>query len=95
MQIRKSCRVDDKHCADENRRKTISIRDPKKARCVSLNYEPTVLAKNPGGDDTLNEHERERERGNSAVKSFHLKVQKASLQRFISQDNAMVRNGLV
>ena len=47
--------------ADENRRKTVSIRDPEKARCVSLNYEPTVLAKNPGGDDTLNEHERERE----------------------------------
>jgi len=46
--------------ADENRRKTISIRDPEKAKCVSSNYEPTVLAKNPGGDDTLNEHERER-----------------------------------
>jgi len=79
--------------ADENRRKTISIRDPEKAMCVSLNYEQTVLAKNPGGDDTLNEHERER--GNSAVKSFHLKVWKASLQRFISRDNAMVRNGRV
>ena len=46
--------------ADENRRKIISIRDPEKARFVSLNYEPTLLAKNPGGDDTLNEHERER-----------------------------------
>ena len=79
--------------ADENRRKTISIRDPEKARCVILNYEPTVLAKNPVGDDTLNEHERER--GNSAVKSFHLKVRKASLQRVISRDNAMVRNGRV
>ena len=85
--------MDDKHCADENRRKTISIRDPEKEKCVSLNYEPTVLAKNPGGYDTLNEHERER--GNSAVKSFHLKVRKASLQRFISRDNAMVRNGRV
>ena len=53
--------MNDKHCADENRRKTISIRDPEKARCVSLNYELTVLAKNPGGDGTLNEHERERE----------------------------------
>ena len=60
---------------------------------MSVNYEPTVLAKNPGGNDTLNEHERER--GNSAVKSFHLKVRKASLQRFISRDNAMVRNGRV
>ena len=36
-----------------------------------------------------------RERGNSAVKSFHLKVRKAPLQRFISRDNAMVRNGRV
>ena len=69
--------------ADENRRKTISIRDPEKARCVSSNYEPTVLAKYPGGDDTLNEHERER--GNSAVKSFHLKVRKASLQLYFSR----------
>ena len=50
-----------------------------------MNYEPTALAKNPGGDDTLNEHERER--GNSAVKSFHLKVRKASLQRFISLES--------
>ena len=93
MQIRKSCRVDDKHCADKNRRKTVSIRDPEKAKYVSLNYEPTVLVKNPGGDDSLNEHERER--GNSAAKSFHLEVRKASLQRFISLDNATVRNGRV
>ena len=85
--------MDDKHCADENRPKTISIRDPEKARCVSLNYEPTVLAKNAGGNDTLNEHERER--GNSAAKSFRLKVRKASLQRSISRDNDMVGNGRV
>jgi len=32
------------------------------------------------------ERTRERERGNSAVKSCHLKVRKASLQRFISRD---------
>ena len=87
----KSCRVDHKHCADENRQKLSVSETFEKARCVSLNQEPTVHAKNPGGDDTLNEHERER--GNSAVKSFHLKVPKASLQRFISRDNAMERNG--
>jgi len=52
-----------------------------------LNHEPTALAKNPVGDQSLNDEANTR-REITAVKSFHLKTLTVALQRFVSQDNA-------